>query len=201
MSEMNRSFARLALLLCGAAAPLLVAQTPAPPAPSAAPAAAGLHDGRHDFDFEVGNWKAHVKKLLHPLSGSKEWDELDGTVVTRTLPLLEGWNEAEMRVDSPTTHRRIELLAVRTYNPNSHQWSIYGSNLKNGIFDPAQIGQFANGHGEFYAQDMFEGRSIYIRFVWQPLDANHTHFEQAFSADGGKTWETNWIYDGERMNK
>lgn len=200
MRNMQRLLGRLGLLIGGAVAPLVMAQTTAPAATSATPAPV-LHDGRHDFDFEVGSWKAHVKKLVHPLSGAREWDEFDGIVVTRTLPLLEGWNEAEMRVDSATSHRRIEILAVRTYNPNSHQWSIYGSNLKTGVFDPPQIGQFANGHGEFYAQDMFEGRSIYIRFMWQPIDANRTHFEQAFSADGGKTWEVNWIYDGVRMSQ
>ena len=200
MRDMQRLLGSLGLLIGSAVAPLVMAQTTAPAANSVTPAAV-LHDGRHDFDFEVGSWKAHVKKLVHPLSGAREWDEFDGIVVTRTLPLLEGWNEAEMRVDSATSHRRIEILAVRTYNPNSHQWSIYGSNLKNGVFDPPQIGQFANGHGEFYAQDMFEGRSIYIRFMWQPIDANRTHFEQAFSADGGKTWEVNWIYDGVRMSQ
>jgi hypothetical protein len=200
MNDLKRRSAILGPLLLSLGAPLLMAQEAAPPATSAGPAAP-LHDGRHDFDFEVGTWKAHVKYLVHRLSGSQEWDDLDGTVVTRTLPLLEGWNESEMRVDSPTSHRRIEILAVRTYNPGSHQWSIYGASLKNGVFDPPQIGQFANGHGEFYAQDMFEGRSIYIRFVWQPIDANRTHFEQAFSADGGKTWEVNWIYDGVRLNK
>jgi hypothetical protein len=159
------------------------------------------HDGRHDFDFEVGTWKAHVRKLLHPLTGSTEWDDLDGTVVTRSLPMLEGWNESEMRVDSPTTHQHIEILAVRLYNPTSHQWSIYGSSIKTGIFDPPQIGQFDKKRGEFYAQDTIQGRATYIRYVWQNLSTNTTHFEQAFSADGGKTWETKWIYDGTRVEK
>ncbi len=162
---------------------------------------AAAHDGRHDFDFEVGTWKAHVRKLLHPLTGSHEWDELDGTVVTRSLPMLEGWNESEMKVDSPTTHTHIEILAVRLYNPASQQWSIYGSSIKTGIFDPPQIGQFTNKRGEFYAQDTIQGRTVYIRYVWQDLSPSNTHFEQAFSADGGKTWETNWIYDGTRVKE
>ena len=72
-----------------------------------------LRDEKHDFDFEVGTWRAHVKKLVHPLTGSQEWDDLFGTVVTRSLPMLEGWNESEMTVDSPRTHTHIELLAVR----------------------------------------------------------------------------------------
>jgi hypothetical protein len=158
-------------------------------------------DNRHDFDFAVGTWKAHVRKLVHPLTGSSEWDDFDGSVVTRSLPMLEGWNESEMRVDSPTSHQHIEILAVRLYNPTSHQWSIYGSSIKTGIFDPPEIGQFDGRRGEFYAQDSLQGRAIYIRFVWQNISPRTTHFEQAFSVDGGKTWETNWIYDGTRAEK
>lgn len=157
-----------------------------------------LPDGRHDFDFEVGTWKAHVKTLVHRLSNANDWEELDGTVVTRTLPLLEGWNESEMRVDDPATHRRIELLAVRMYNPAARQWSIYGSSLKSGVFDPPVVGQLSNGHGEFYGSDTWEGRAVIVRYMWQAVSHDKTHFEQAYSQDGGKTWEVNWIYDGER---
>ena len=160
-----------------------------------------LRDGKHDFDFEVGTWRAHVKKLVHPLSGSHEWDDLFGTVVTRSLPMLEGWNESEMTVDSPSTHAHIELLAVRLYNPKSRQWSIYGSSAKTGVFDPPQVGQFNNGRGEFYAQDTLQGRAILIRYVWENVSAGTTHFEQSFSMDGGKTWEPNWIYDGTRIKE
>ena len=112
--------------------------------------------------------------------------------------MLEGCNESEMNVISPTTHTHIDILAVRLYDPTSRQWSIYGSSLKTGTFDPPEIGQFKDRRGEFYAQDTFQGRAVYIRFVWQSIDAGHTHFEQAFSIDGGKAWETNWIYDGIR---
>lgn len=158
-----------------------------------------LPDGRHDFDFEVGTWKAHVKKLVHPLTGSQEWDEFSGTVVTRTLPMLEGWNESEMTVDSATTQTHIAILAVRLYNPVTKQWSIYGSSVKTGVFDPPVIGEFRNKRGEFYGQDSLQGRAILVRYVWQSLTADSTHFEQAFSVDGGKNWETNWIYDGTRV--
>ena len=179
-----------ALLLCLGAAPWAAAQTP--PVPPLQPV---LPDGRHDFDFEVGTWKAHVKTLLHRLSNANDWEELDGSVVTRTLPVLEGWNESEMRVDSPTTHRRIEILAVRCYNPASRQWSIYGSSVKTGVFDPPVVGQFTNGHGEFYGADNWEGRAVIVRYMWQAVSHDKTHFEQAFSQDGGKTWEVNWICD------
>jgi len=188
-----------AALLWLAPPAMMIAQASSPNIQEGGNAAA--HDGRHDFDFEVGTWKAHVRKLLHPLTGSREWDDLDGTVVTRSLPMLEGWNESEMKVDSPTTHTHIEILAVRLYNPASQQWSIYGSSIKTGVFDPPQVGQFNNKHGEFYAQDTFQGRAVYIRYVWHDVSPASTHFEQAFSADGGKTWETNWIYDGTRVKE
>jgi len=162
---------------------------------------AAAHDGRHDFDFEIGHWQAHVRTLGHRLSHSTDWDELSGTVITRALPMLEGWNESEMRVDSPTTHRHIELLAVRLYNPTSHQWAIYGSSIKTGVFDPPMIGQFKDGRGELYSQDTWEGRAVYVRFIWQSIDPDRTHLEQAYSDDGGKTWETNWIYDGRRLSQ
>jgi hypothetical protein len=159
------------------------------------------HDGRHDFDFEVGRWKAHVKTLVHRLSRSTDWDEFRGIVVTRTLPMLEGWNESEMEVDSPQSGKHIELLAVRMYNPSTRQWAIYGASIRTGVFDPPMIGQFRNGRGEFYSQDTWEGRPIFVRFIWNSVDANHTRLEQAYSNDGGQTWETNWIYEGERMSE
>jgi hypothetical protein len=173
-----------------------------PPANAKADAAGNMqHDGRHDFDFEVGSWNAHVKTLVHRLSHASDWEEFSGTVVTRALPLLDGWNESEMHVVSPKSGRHIELLAVRLYNPSTHQWAIYGSSIKTGIFDPPMIGQFQGGRGELYSQDTWEGRPIFVRFIWTSVDANHTHLEQAYSDDGAKTWETNWIYDGERKSK
>jgi hypothetical protein len=199
MSKTERVCLALFTALLWLALPAMIAQTSTPNIQESGNAAA--HDGRHNFDFEVGTWKAHVRKLLHPLTGSREWDDFDGMVVTRSLPMLEGWNESEMKVDSPTTHTHIEILAVRLYNPTSQQWSIYGSSIKTGMFDPPQIGQFNNKRGEFYAQDTIQGRAVYIRFVWQDVSPASTHFEQAFSADGGKTWETNWIYDGTRVKE
>ena len=196
---MNYRFRTTGVLaaLMGVSALTAQAQSPSPNPPLQP----GLPDGRHDFDFEVGTWKAHVKTLVHRLSNANDWEELDGTVVTRTLPMLEGWNESEMRVDSPTTHRRIEILAVRCYNPASRQWSIYGSDVKSGVFDPPVVGQLSNGHGEFYGADTWEGRAVIVRYMWQAVSHDKTHFEQAFSQDGGKTWEVNWIYDGARIGK
>jgi hypothetical protein len=160
--------------------------------------ASDKRDGQHDFDFLVGSWKFHLKRLSRRLAGSSEWVEFDGTTVCRKV--LDGRAEVEeMNVESLDKHVRIQGMALRLYNPNSHQWSIYWASAADGALEPTpMVGQFNNGRGEFYNQQMYEGRAIYARFVWSDVTTNSPHFEQAFSVDGGKTWETNWITDQTR---
>ena len=147
-------------------------------------------DGQHDFDFEFGSWKTHIKRLLRPLTGSNEWVDLDGTSVVRKV-----WdgraNLGELKVSNPTVH--LEGLSLRLYNPQSRQWSIYWSNSKDGSLGTAMVGQFKNGRGEFFDQETFQGAAIYVRFIFSDITPASFRLEQAFSADGGKTWEPNWI--------
>ena len=152
-------------------------------------------DGQHDFDYAVGTWKIHLKRLKKRLVGSNEWIELDGTVSCRKI--LDGKAEVEeMNVEAADKSIHIQGLAVRLYNPKSHQWSIYWADAGDGVMEQnPMVGQFSDGHGEFYNQQIFEGRAVYARFTWTGMTTSTPHFEQAFSADGGKTWETNWITD------
>ena len=152
-------------------------------------------DGQHDFDPLIGSWKYHLKRRLHPLTGSTTWVEFDGTGVCRKV--YDGASVDQIEVDGPTGH--IEGLTLRVYNSQSHQWRLYWANSKIGILDPPQIGQFKDGHGEFYAQDTINGKTILIRFDWTNTTTNMPHFEQSFSDDGGKTWEVNWITDQTRV--
>jgi hypothetical protein len=154
-------------------------------------AAAG-HDGQHDFDFLVGHWKFHLKRLNKRLVGNNEWTDYDGT--SSCQKVLDGRAEVEeMKVES-ADKKRIEGLALRFYNPAAHQWSIYWANGADGVMEQnPMVGQFTNGRGEFYNQQTFEGRAIFARFTWTNTNTDRPHFEQAFSTDGGKTWETNWI--------
>jgi hypothetical protein len=165
---------------------------------SSQPSASDKRDGQHDFDFLVGSWKFHLKRLKHRLVGSTEWVELDGTTVCRKV--LDGRGEVEeMNVESADKLVHIQGLALRLYNRESHQWSIYWANAADGVMEQnPMVEQFSNGRGEFYNQQLFEGRAIYARFVWSGVTTNSPHFEQSFSADGGKTWETNWITDQTR---
>jgi hypothetical protein len=155
-------------------------------------------DGQHDFDPLVGSWKYHLKKLLHPLTGSTTWVEFEGTGVC--YKIWDGRSQLDtIELDSPDAGH-IEGLTLRLYNPQSHQWRLYWANSKIGILDPAQIGEFKNGHGEFLAQDTINGKVVLIRFVWTNMNTSSPHFEQSFSDDGGKTWEVNWITDQTRVS-
>src|ERR1700722_13415406 len=173
------------------------------PGPAAADTPAGgaqgqalaERDGSHDFDFIFGHWKIHLKRRTPSADVSGTWTEFDGHGVYRKV-----WdgraNLNEFEADSPGGH--IEGLTLRTYNPKTHQWSLYWASSRDGILAEPQVGGFHDGVGEFYAQDTLEGRGIFVRYLWSKITATSVHFEQAFSADGGKTWDVNWISDMSR---
>jgi hypothetical protein len=159
---------------------------------SCAPAAwAEEHrDGQHDFDFEIGNWKTHLRRLQKPLSGSNQWVEYDGTSVVRKI-----WNGranlVELDVEGPAGH--LQGLSLRLYDPQSRQWSLNFANANGGGMSVPTVGEFKNGRGEFYDMESFNGRSILVRNIWSDIKPDSCRFEQSFSEDGGKTWELNWI--------
>ena len=160
---------------------------------------AAAHDGSHDFDFELGYWHIHLKKLLHPLSGAHDWVEYDGT--TRTRSLWGGGAEIE-EFNVKGSNGAIQGLTLRVYNPQSGQWSLYWSTPRIGqIGGPPNVGEFKNGVGYFYCWDTYNGRYVLQRFEWSRVNTDTPHFEQSFSDDGGKTWEVNWITDQTRIAK
>jgi hypothetical protein len=154
-------------------------------------------DGQHDFDWEIGSWKTHLKRLQRPLTGSSTWVEYEGTTVVRKV-----WdgraNLVELDVTGPAG--RIEALSLRLYNPESRQWSLNFANVRGGTLTPPVIGEFKDGRGEFVGLDTVEGgRTILVRFVITPVDPGSWRFEQSFSDDGGETWEANWIATDTRV--
>jgi hypothetical protein len=195
---MNLKPIRVYFLACGLVLYSLHAraQQNAAASGTSVPESSVVRDGQHDFDFELGSWNIHLRKLMNPLTGSKTWVKFDGTSVTRKV--WDGRSQIEeFETDSPSGH--IEGLTLRLYNPQSHQWSLYWANSKDGRMFPPQIGEFKNGVGEFYATDTLNGKLILVRFIWSQTDSNSPHFEQSFSEDGGKTWEVNWITDQTRV--
>jgi hypothetical protein len=149
-----------------------------------------VRDGQHDFDWELGTWKLHVQRLTKPLTGSKEWMEMDGTVVGSKIWGGKG-NLAEITVDGGGKH--IEFLSLRLYNPETGQWSVNFASAGSGTLSTPMFGGFSNGRGEFYDQESFNGKMIMVRFLFMGITADEGRSEQAFSDDGGKTWETNWV--------
>jgi hypothetical protein len=153
-------------------------------------------DGQHDFDFEIGTWKTHLKRLIHPLTGSTTWVEYEGTTTVRKV-----WNGRanliELEVGGPTGH--IEALSLRLYNPESHQWSLSFSNSAGGKMATPSVGEFKSGRGEFIDQETLGPRMILVRFVISDITPTSCHFEQSYSDDGGKSWELNWIADDTRL--
>jgi hypothetical protein len=146
-------------------------------------------DGQHDFDWDMGTWKTHQRRLLHPLTGSTTWVEYNGTDVVRKI--WDGANQGIVEADGPAGH--LEIFTLRLYDPQAHQWNIYFTNPAGGALSPPAVGEFKNGRGEFYDQETYKGRAILVRFSVSDMTPNSCHFEQAFSADGGKTWEPNFV--------
>ena len=143
-------------------------------------------DGQHDFDFHFGTWKTHLKRRLKPLTGSNNWVELDGTTVV-TKVFNGRANLVELNAGN------FSGASLRLYNPQSHQWSLNFVNAADGMLTTPTVGEFKNGRGEFYDQELYNGRAILVRFVISDITPDSVHFEQAYSDDGGKTWEVNWI--------
>ena len=154
------------------------------------------NDGRDDFDFLIGTWKVHHRTLKQRLKGSTEWIEFEGDMINRKI--LNGLGNLDENIIYRETGL-IHAIALRLFNPESREWSIYWSTDLTGTLDVSVIGGFMNGRGEFYSQEAFQGQHVYNRFIWSKITPNACQWEQAFSIDGGKTWETNWIMEFKRV--
>jgi hypothetical protein len=147
--------------------------------------------GVHDFDFFVGKWQTHSRKLKERLTGSHDWEEFDGTI--RSFKLMTGLaNVDDTEFDMPEGIYRG--VAPRAYDPKTGLWAIWWIDGRNphGALDPPVKGRFVHGVGTFYADDTLRGKPIKVRFVWSDITPTSARWEQAYSGDGGKTWEVNW---------
>ena len=191
---MIRSRSRQFILF--AAAALAITVPAGLPARADAPivTAAAQHDGAHDFDFLIGDWKAHVRRMPERLAGSTVWDEYEG--ISNHHKLLDTNANFEQFEVSSSDGKKLHIKGqtLRMYNPDTRQWSIYLLDLDKGELDiPPVVGDFRDGHGEFYNQQSWKGRMVLVRYQWFNLSPKAARMEQAFSPDGGKTWEVNWI--------
>jgi len=148
------------------------------------------NDAQHDFDFHLGTWTTHLERLQGPLTGSTSWVEYEGSTVVRPV-----WNKRANLVELEATgpSGSIEVLGLRLYNPETRKWSLNFASSRDGTLTPPAIGGFADGRGEFFGDESLNGKPIIVRFVISDITASSVRFEQAFSADGGASWEPNWI--------
>ena len=161
--------------------------------PTTDPALLPQRDGSHDFDFVIGDWKAHVRRLPDRLNKSNVWVTYDG-ISNHHKILDSNSNFEEFEVTSTDKKLHIKAQTLRLYNPTSHQWSIYLVDVDNGTLGlPPVVGQFTGSRGEFYDQEDYKGRTILVQYLWLNISPKSARMEQSFSPDGGKTWEVNWI--------
>jgi hypothetical protein len=193
MNILRMSFAgRVIAAVLGVAA-LAQASQDNPQSPPAKPNLSGLHD----FDLRAGAWVAHHRRLKERLAGSHEWMEFDGTQSFRLL--MDGYaNEDENVLNLPGGD--YKGVTLRAYDSKTGQWAIWwlDGRAPFGDLDPPVKGRFVNGVGTFYSDDTLRGKPVRVRFVWSNITANSAHWEQAFSPDGGQSWEVNWITDFKR---
>lgn len=178
--------------------PLLAAVAgalPALPAFAAAPAAkapaADAADPARAFDFFLGTWQVRYRRLRERLMDNHEWEEFEGRCKTQTL--FGGLaNFDESQVDRPGLP--YHGLGLRSYDPATRTWADWWLDTRNRQrIDPPMIGGFAGGVGTFYGEDELRGSTVKVRGLWKDISAEGLQWEQAYSADGGKTWETNWV--------
>jgi len=174
-------FITAGLALGMASVSVIAADATAPPAPA-------YRDGAHDFDFNIGTWRTHIKTRA-PFSTSTNWEEMTGTVTVRKI---WGGKASMEEIDASGKDDHLEGLTLFLYNPQTHQWSQTWVSSSDGTIDGSAFGEFKDGRGELIQQDTYQGRSVLVRTVWSDIAPNSHHFQQSYSDDNGRTWLPNF---------
>ena len=162
---------------------------------AATPAPAAAADASHDFDFWRGTWRVHNRRLEERLKGSTKWLEFESTIEAGAMPGGLGSQDVYRTEFWPG----FVGVTFRIYDPATRRWSIYWVDNRHRHLDPPVVGAFQGDVGVFETDDVFEGRPIRVRFTWTRLGAGRARWGQAFSPDGGKSWETNWVMEHTRI--
>ncbi len=151
------------------------------------------NDGRHDFDFLFGEWRVANRKRANPLAeGDVEWLHFESRA--ETCPIFGGLGNVDT-YSAPAFPGRgaFEGFALRLFQVDTGLWRIWWtSTVSGGLLDPPLVGRFVDGHGRFEGDDVIEGRPLRVRFDWKDITPSSARWEQAFSFDGGVSFETNW---------
>jgi hypothetical protein len=145
---------------------------------------------RTDFDFIHGEWTVTNRKLQQLFVGCDEWETFIG--YSRAQPIVDGGGNLD-ELHCPT--EGFTGTTIRLFDIERDEWSIYWVSSRTGRLDPPVVGRFENGRGDFYGEDVAEGRPVRVHFIWSDITPTSARWEQEFSLDGGRTWESNWIMD------
>ena len=143
--------------------------------------------GAADFDFLAGSWDVANRRLRAPLTGSDEWDEFPATSECRRF-----FGGAANLDEFSIPARGFHGLTLRLFDPERQEWSLYWASSRDGRLQPPVVGRFTGAVGTFYSHETYDGADITVRFIWSEITQNSARWEQAFSADDGQAWETNW---------
>jgi hypothetical protein len=149
-----------------------------------------MSDGRHDFDFFHGSWRIHNRRLVRRLEKSDKWEEFEATGACQ--PIFGGVGNVDSFSAILPDRSAFEGASYRLFNPKTGLWSIYWADDRSCVLFPPVSGRFRDGVGEFFGDDTHDGRPVRVVFHWTDMTATSAHWQQAFSADNGATWETNW---------
>jgi len=152
-----------------------------------------LSSAPKDFDFVIGDWFVKHRRLNRRLADCHDWTEFDGEMSTQKV--LGGFGNLEdNRLNFPDGEFRA--VALRAFDKESGTWAIWWLDGRfPGQLDVPVKGRFEDGVGRFYADDNQDGVAVKVCFLWSCSDPDTLRWEQAFSADNGVTWETNWTMD------
>jgi hypothetical protein len=144
----------------------------------------------HDFDFLAGRWRVLHRRLRERLAGDDRWQEFEGSCAMERV--LGGLGNVDDNViDLPGGAYRA--VSIRSFDPGTRRWAIWWLDGRDPHrIDVPVVGAFEAGVGTFYADETFKDRPIRVRFRWTETRTDSPRWEQAFSPDAGKTWETNW---------
>ncbi|GIF25517.1 hypothetical protein BJ973_003794 [Actinoplanes tereljensis] len=144
----------------------------------------------NDFDFLIGSWNVASRRLTTLFAGGDEWVSFPGTSTSR--PIFGGGGNVD-EIDFPTLGSRG--FTLRLFDTERKEWSLYWANSTSGLLFPPVVGTFADGRGDFYGDDTHDGKPIRAHFIWSGITPTEARWEQEFSADGGQSWESNWIME------
>ena len=152
---------------------------------------APLSPAPHDFDFQVGSWEVHHRRLHHPLTGADPDDP--ASWYDHTGPAT-----ADLLLHGTVSIDQLELagetgMSFRIRTPGTDEWTIYWVSTRDGVLQAPVVGVWQDGRYEGIGPDVYGGKPILARYVWSEITATTARWEQAFSVDDGATWESNWV--------